>query len=279
VSSDEPGDGTGTAADGRGGAIDPPQHAPGDTVAGWPWLVELAVVLWVSLGASAVRSLLAIINRLTAGISLSDQSASIVVSQTPDRPWLDLAYQVTGIVLALGPVALVWYLLRRSGEGFAGIGFDATQPRRDLLRGTGLAVLVGTIGLGFYLLAYAAGISVQIAAVTAEQFPWTVPVLLGEALQNAVLEEVVILGYFLHRCTQAGLRPPVAVGAAALIRGAYHLYQGFGGFIGNAVMGLFFGWLFLRWRRTTPFVIAHFLIDAAAFVGYLYLRGRVSWLP
>lgn len=245
----------------------------------WPWLVEVGIVLWVSLGASAVRAVLAIVNRLTVDVSLSDQTASIVVSQTPDRPWLDLAYQLAGIVIALGPVALVWYLLRRSGEGFGSIGFDTGQPRRDLLRGAGLAAAVGTVGLGFYLLAFRLGISVQIAAVTAETFPWTVPVVLAEAMQNAVLEEVVILGYFLHRARQAGVSAPVAIGVSALIRGAYHLYQGFGGFIGNAVMGVLFGWLFLRWRRTTPFVIAHFLIDAVAFVGYLYLRDRVGWLP
>jgi len=64
-----------------------------------------------------------------------------------------------------------------------------------------------------------------------------------------------------------------------LLRGTYHLYQGFGGFVGNLVMGLIFGWLFLRWKRTAPMVIAHFLIDAVAFVGYVYLQGHVSWLP
>ena len=51
------------------------------------------------------------------------------------------------------------------------------------------------------------------------------------------------------------------------------------GFVARPFGGLLFGWLLLRWRRTTPFVIAHFLIDAVAFVGYLYLRGRVDWLP
>lgn len=242
-------------------------------------LVELFVVLWVSLGASAVRSLLAILNRLTSGVPLAEQSASLVVSPVPDRPWLDLAYQVAGIVIGVGPVALVWYLLRRSGEGLAGIGLDTGQPRRDILRGTVLAALVGITGLGFYLAAYRAGLSVQLAAVTAEPFPWTVPMLLAEAMRNAVLEEVVVLGYFLHRCAQAGVSPSVAVGASALLRATYHLYQGFGGFIGNLVMGLLFGWLFTRWRRSTPFVIAHFLIDAVAFVGYFSLQGRVDWLP
>ena len=29
----------------------------------------------------------------------------------------------------------------------------------------------------------------------------------------------------------------------------------------------------------TPLIIAHFLIDAVAFVGYALLAGHVSWLP
>ncbi len=250
-----------------------------DRVVAWPWLAELAVVLWVSLGASALRAILNLLNRLTAGVALSDQSASIVVSQTPDRPWLDLAYQLAGILIMVGPVALVWYLLRRSGDGLASIGLDRSQPRRDLARGLVVAAGVGSVGLGFYLLAYQLGISVQIAAVTATPFWWTTPVVLLDALGNALLEEVVILGYFLKRTRQAGVPMATAVLVSSLIRGTYHLYQGFGGFIGNFAMGLLFGWLYLRWGRCLPLVIAHFAIDAVAFVGYLYLRGQVSWLP
>src|SRR6266536_394649 len=70
-----------------------------------------------------------------------------------------------------------------------------------------------------------------------------------------------------------------ALGASALLRGAYHLYQGYGGFAGNLVLGLLFGRVYQRRGRTTPLVVAHFLIDSAAGLGYLALRGKVSWLP
>lgn len=33
-------------------------------------------------------------------------------------------------------------------------------------------------------------------------------------------------------------------------------------------MGVLFGWLYVRFGRVLPLVIAHFLIDAAIFVGY-----------
>jgi membrane protease YdiL (CAAX protease family) len=33
-------------------------------------------------------------------------------------------------------------------------------------------------------------------------------------------------------------------------------------------MGVLFGWLYTRWGRVLPLVIAHTLIDTAIFVGY-----------
>ena len=66
--------------------------------------------------------------------------------------------------------------------------------------------------------------------------------------------------------------------SSALIRGAYHLYQGFGGFVGNAVMGLLFGWLYTRTRRVGPLVVAHTVLDVVAFVGYTLLKDQLSWL-
>ncbi|MBD4678141.1 CPBP family intramembrane metalloprotease, partial [Xanthomonas citri pv. citri] len=62
------------------------------------------------------------------------------------------------------------------------------------------------------------------------------------------------------------------------IRGGYHLYQGIGGFVGNVVMGLIFGWLYTRTRRVMPLVVAHTILDIVSFVGYALLKPHVSWL-
>jgi membrane protease YdiL (CAAX protease family) len=104
-------------------------------------------------------------------------------------------------------------------------------------------------------------------------------VLMLSALQNALLEEVVVVGYLLTRLRQLGVGRPAAIGTSALVRGSYHLYQGVGGFVGNAVMGLLFGWLYTRWGRVTPLVVAHTVLDLVAFVGYALLAGHVWWLP
>jgi membrane protease YdiL (CAAX protease family) len=104
-------------------------------------------------------------------------------------------------------------------------------------------------------------------------------VLVLRALGNGLVEECVLLGFVLVRLRQLGLRAPTAIGLVALLRGSYHLYQGIGGFLGNVGMGLFFGWLYHRWGRVTPLVLAHTLIDVGAFVGYALLAGRVAWVP
>jgi membrane protease YdiL (CAAX protease family) len=103
-------------------------------------------------------------------------------------------------------------------------------------------------------------------------------VLILAATANAVLEEVVVVGYLMTRLRDLGWRPWHAVAASALLRGSYHLYQGVGAFIGNAVMGVVFALYFRRTRRVLPLIVAHAILDVAAFVGYTALRDKVGFL-
>jgi membrane protease YdiL (CAAX protease family) len=102
-----------------------------------------------------------------------------------------------------------------------------------------------------------------------------VPVLFMSAIQAALVEEVIVVGYLVTRLQQLGLTTVAAVGASSLLRGTYHLYQGWGGFAGNLALGAFFGFVFVRTRRTWPLVIAHFLIDVGAGIGYLLFRQHL----
>ncbi|WP_248962428.1 CPBP family intramembrane glutamic endopeptidase [Sphaerisporangium perillae] len=240
---------------------------------------EILVVFAVSLGASALRSLVSLIGSLTAPKELKVQHAVLVGTMAPGRPWLDLTLQLVDLAVAVAPVALVAYLLARSGESPRTIGADLRAPGRDLLRGALLAAVVGGTGLVFYLAAFRAGVNLDVVPDRLPDAWWRVPVLLLAALQNGVLEEVIVSGYLLHRLAELRWRPWHAVATSALVRGSYHLYQGFGGFVGNLAMGLLFGRLYQRWGRTMPLIVAHTLIDAVAFVGYGLLRGRVTWLP
>jgi membrane protease YdiL (CAAX protease family) len=240
---------------------------------------EVVVVFAVSLGASGLFALIRFVGDLAEKIPLSDQKAVVVGSFAPSQPWLDLALQLASIVTSLAPVALVVYLLYRSGESLVSIGVDFTRFGRDFLLGCLLAAAIGGTGLALYLAAHAAGVNLTVVAADLPDVWWRIPIEILAAVQNGILEEVLVVGYLLHRLDQMGWSPRSALLTSATLRGTYHLYQGLGGFFGNAVMGLIFGYIYQRWRRTTPLVVAHSLIDAVAFVGYTLLVGHVSWIP
>lgn len=251
-----------------------------------PWLLrrELLIVLALSLGASAVRSLISFTGVLTRPGGLSDYAATLNASRAPDRPWLDLAWQLFGIAVALVPVMLVAHLLLRErpggrGPGLRALGFDSARPGPDLVRGALVAAAIGGSGLLLYLGARASGFNLTVVPEALPDVWWKFPVLIGSALQNAVVEEVIVVGYLLRRLGQLGWTPAAALLASSLLRGTYHLYQGIGGFVGNLAMGVIFVLLYRRWGRVMPLVIAHALIDIVAFVGYALLAGRVDWLP
>ncbi len=242
---------------------------------GW----EIVVVFAVSLGASGLLAVLSLIGSLTAHKALQHQQALLVGSLAPGRPLLDLTLQLANIGVNLAPVALVFYMLARSGESPSSIGLDTRRPVSDLARGAALAAIIGGLGLGLYLTAFHIGVSLNVVPENLPPLWWRTPVLILDALQNGVLEEILVIGYLLRRLDQLGWSPAKAIALSAVLRGSYHLYQGFGGFLGNAAMGVVFGVLYRRWGRVTPFIVAHTLIDAVAFVGYAALHGHVSWLP
>jgi membrane protease YdiL (CAAX protease family) len=241
---------------------------------------EIVTVFAVSLGASGIYALVQYIGSLTAQQAISKQAVVVHGTLAPGRPLLDLFLQLTNITLALAPVLLVFYLLARSGERPSKtLGLDLSQPGKDLGWGALLAAVIGGAGLGLYLIAYHAGVELNVVAENLPDVWWRFPVLVLSAAQNGILEEVVVVGYLLSRLDKLGVNPVAAIAISAVIRGSYHLYQGIGAFFGNAAMGVIFGIFYRRYGRVAPLIIAHTLIDAVTFVGYALLAGHVSWLP
>lgn len=241
--------------------------------------VEITVVMLLSLGQSAIYAVLSIWDKLTLEVVLNKQVTTMNTSRTPDRPWLDFAYQLAGTLFPLMPAVLALYLLWVYSPPASGpcksMGFDLRKPGRDLAQGFGIFALIGAAGLAFYLFAVQIGINTQVSPANLAANWWTVPILIGRAVMNGILEEVVMIGYLFTRWAQRGGRMWVILVISALIRGGYHLYQGFGGFVGNLVMGLAFGWLYLKLKRVMPLVIVHVLLDLVAFLG----AGLLVYLP
>jgi membrane protease YdiL (CAAX protease family) len=169
----------------------------------------------------------------------------------------------------------VVHLVRRSGEGVRSIGLSWDRPAWDVIRGVALFAVVGLAGVGLYLGAVELGVNRFVVPAPPLGHWWTIPVLVLNALEAALVEEVIVLGYLITRLRQLSWSVPAAVAASALLRASYHLYQGWGGFFGNLAMGVLFGVLFIRWRRTWPFVIAHALLDIGAGLGYIFFRDHL----
>ena len=235
-------------------------------------IVEIILVLAVTLGLSGLRSLLALLNALLAPGSLADQSVAINAPALRNTQ-LDLAYQLTGVIQLLAWGALGGYLLWRGGIAPRSLGLDRRSAGRDARLGVGLAVVIGVPGLGLYLLVRAAGLDLTVVPSALADTWWRLPVLLASAVANALAEELLVVGYLITRLRQLGSGEGCAVMASAILRGSYHLYQGFGGFVGNLVMGLVFGRVWQRTHRLWALVSAHALIDIVVFVGYALLHG------
>lgn len=243
------------------------------------WLrAEVLIVLALSLGQSAVYSLLALAQALAAG-PLSGQTTALNRSLR-ENPWLDLLYQLLSIVFTLSPVALVVLLLALTAgslhQALVDLGLDLGRPLRDLLHGVLLTAGIGLPGLAIYSLGRLVGATVEVIPAALATHWWTLPVLVLHALKNAVLEEVIVVGYLFQRLERLGWSPRRIIVVSALLRGAYHTYQGVGPGLANLVMGLVFGEWYRRTRRTLPLVIAHTLLDVFAFVGYALLQGVIS---
>lgn len=238
-------------------------------------IAELAIVFALSLGASAVYSVVSLVAKITSEKGLAGSTAALNNSLA-ERVWLDVTYQLLGIGFGLAPVALALYLIwQTDGAPFKALGLTFTSPFKDLSRGFLLAAAIGLPGLGLYLLARATGLSAQVTPANLGDYWWVVPVLLLAAVKASLLEEVIVVGYLFNRLDKIGLAPKTQILISASVRGSYHLYQGFGGFVGNFVMGLVFGWVYRRFGRLAPLVFAHFLLDAASFVGYALLSDII----
>jgi membrane protease YdiL (CAAX protease family) len=240
-------------------------------------VLEVLVVLTVTLGLSALRSALSLLDALLRPVPLNQQQVALNAPAARVE-LVDLALQLVRVLQLVGWGALGAYLLIRAGFALRTVGLDARRPGRDALGAAGLAALIGVPGLGLYLVARALGVSLTIAPTTLGETWWQVPVLVASALANSWAEEVVMVAYLITQLRRLGWSENSSLLAQALLRGAYHLYQGLGGFVGNVVMGLVFGRVWQRTNRLWCLVGAHALIDVVAFVGYALVAPLVDWI-
>lgn len=253
---------------------------------------ELILVLAITFGLSGVRSALRLADALL-GPALNDQQV-VLNSSHANTAWLDVALQACSAASLMAWGGLAVFLL-------AGDGVRLPRWRRsDAAWAHALAAVIGVPGLGLYALALHMGWTKEVIPASFDNAWAALPSLLLWSAANAFAEEVVVVWYLITRLAgprsgaclpRSGACPvrsgacPVrstnaertpnlgwgvgaAIAASAVLRGSYHLYQGVSAGFGNIAMGLVYGYFFARTGRVWPLIVAHFLIDAVAFVGY-----------
>ena len=229
---------------------------------------ELVIVLSLTLLQSAAYSIVNLLSAPVSGVAVAsaDQSTRLLL-------------QLMDFAFGLAPVALVLYLIRQDNEPPARFGL--TSPLgfgSDLALGGFLAAVVSIVGIGIYLGSVSLHLNRFVVPVPPLGHWWTIPMLILTAIEAGLLEELIVVGYMITRAEQIGISTVGAVVMSAVLRGSYHLYQGWGGFAGNLLLGLFFGTVFVRTRRVWPLVIAHATIDTLAGLGYIVFRNHLPGL-
>ena len=233
---------------------------------GWETFVVLAVF---PLG-STFAAVVALIQRVEFHVPIS--SNSVVHSS---HVWLSVLLTAILAVVFSAPVALVAYLVARSGEGPLALNLDRARWRQDLALVLPVYVLVfwlpqvfgqhflSWIHVNGYYLSYA-NLPSRLGLTVAQFFL---------SAQAALAEEIVVLAYLVRRLEQRGYSVASIVAIDWVVRVSYHLYYGW-----NAIPILLWAVasvvVYLRIRRLLPFIICHIVWDVAiplrAFYGGTY---------
>lgn len=230
---------------------------------------ELLLVLGITFGTSGLRAIARLVEATVSPEALNEQKATLNQAQSV-LPWLDPILQLlsSGVLFAWGGLA-IFLLLRHLPT--PALVRSWRLWGRDWLHGAGLAAIIGLPGLAFYLGAVHLGLSKQVVPTGLDESWWRIPLLILNSWANGFAEELVVVAWLSTRLRQLRISWAWVFAASALLRGSYHLYQGYPAGLGNIIMGVIYLWYFKRTGRIWPLVIGHGLIDTVAFVGYAVL--------
>jgi membrane protease YdiL (CAAX protease family) len=199
------------------------------------------------------------------------------------QPYFPDSVRVLALYAALKAVvvlALVWPLLRASGERLTDLGLGLRDVRLALPRGLFLAVaifLLMNVVVSGLRSVFGGGTGTAPAVVALFRDPgeapyWVFAAVVGGGFTEE-LQRAFVLTRFERAFGKAGLVVALLIDSACF--GVGHLYQGYSGAVSTGVSGLLFGLVFLRRRRAADAMVAHAGFDligvAAAYA--LYARG------
>jgi len=157
---------------------------------------------------------------------------------------------------------MVVYVLARSGESLRTVGLRWNRPVRDVGLGAALAALLIVAAPIIIGISHAIGVH-SIGNVSHLLRRWAYePFRLFESLGTALMEEIVLCGYLLHRLRQIGWSDRRALTTSIAVRCSYHVYAGLPLVLFTVLFGFVMGRVYQRTQRLTAIVAAHALYDA-----------------
>src|SRR5262249_21506766 len=176
------------------------------------------------------------------------------------------------LVREVGPVALILYLVHRSGEPPARIGLDRPRGIGDVLTGGGIWFADYLVWLfvatncwwGVLALASAFPLPYPPAAfpVPARWYEFLLAALACCAVGFS--EELITRGFMFSRLEQLLRSTWKALVITTALFASWHVYQGMRGVVSAGVTGLVYGAAFWWLRRIWPVAIAHAVADFVA---------------
>jgi uncharacterized protein len=162
-------------------------------------------------------------------------------------------------VSGLGMFALYW---RARGHTLSNLGLDVA--RVDIPYGLLLLVTVFILAIVQYQVWLRIARSVPTTGVFGLKGHLSIAPLLAGSLINAVFEEVLVVGFVFSTLSEMA-NPVLLIVLSALLRASYHTYQGWYGVVFVTLLGFTFGLFYWRFRRLTPLVATHAVLDIYAF--------------
>ncbi len=175
-----------------------------------------------------------------------------------------ISYHIQILAVAIPQILLVVAVgdLRRPGSSRR-YGFRPPD-RSDLIAAIiGLVATWVTVGI----ISLAAGFVATDADAMQPAVSWTfgryelVPLAAVSALAIGYREEIFFRAFIADRAEEAGVDPRVALGVAALVFAAGHVYQGLAGFVISLAIGMVLAGVYLRTRSLHGVAIAHGLYN------------------
>ncbi len=212
---------------------------------------ELIVVLLVF---PAMATITAIIT-LVAEVSGHSRGGSVFGELDPTAATI---LQVLYTLALAAPLALVWYLLGRSGLSFKSIGLDRSHLVRDIVMGLLLMLaarfLSNWIG-EFLFYSHVPGVYGTPLPPGTSKLPFIITGI-ATSVVSGVVEEVVVLGYLTNRLRGLGWAMPAIAIVSLILRGSYHVEYGLG-VLQPLVFGAMMTAFYLQTRRLLPVIIGH----------------------